>query len=168
MLGSNDSSLPSITYTAIGFIHTPFTEIRGMPLQAVAAQEIQGVIELAPAYAGGLGDLDGFSHLILLYHLHRVQGHALRVTPYLDDHSHGIFATRSPKRPNPIGFAVVRLLRIEQARLIIAGVDMLDGTPLLDLKPYVPAFDSIQTDRIGWFAGRIERVHVVRADERRR
>jgi tRNA-Thr(GGU) m(6)t(6)A37 methyltransferase TsaA len=166
MLTPNAAPLPSITYTAIGIIHTPFTEIRGMPLQPVAAQEIQGVIELAPEYAGGLGDVDGFSHLILLYHLHQVLGRALRVTPYLDDHSHGIFATRSPKRPNPIGFAVVRLLRIEHVRLIIAGVDMLDGTPLLDLKPYVPAFDSIQTDRIGWFADRTERVHVVRADER--
>jgi tRNA-Thr(GGU) m(6)t(6)A37 methyltransferase TsaA len=151
---------------AIGIIHTPFTEISGMPLQAVAAQDIHGSIEVAPSYADGLADLDGFSHLILLYHLHRVQGHALRVIPYLDDQPHGIFATRSPKRPNPIGFAVVRLLQIQDATLLIAGVDMLDGTPLLDIKPYVPAFDSVQADRIGWFTDRIERVHVARADQR--
>jgi tRNA-Thr(GGU) m(6)t(6)A37 methyltransferase TsaA len=166
MSASDATSLPAITYTAIGTIHSPFTEIPGMPLQAVAAQDIEGSIEIAPAYAAGLDDLDGFSHLIVLYHMHRVAGHALRVTPYLDDQAHGIFATRSPKRPNPIGLAVVRLLRVEHARLIIAGVDMLDGTPVLDVKPYVPGFDSVQTARIGWLAQGIERVHVARADNR--
>jgi tRNA-Thr(GGU) m(6)t(6)A37 methyltransferase TsaA len=95
-----------------------------------------------------------------------VRSAALRVTPYLDDQLRGIFATRSPKRPNPIGFSVVRLVEIHGTTLVIMGVDMLDGTPLLDLKPYVPAFDSHQPERIGWLADRIERVLSVRADER--
>jgi tRNA-Thr(GGU) m(6)t(6)A37 methyltransferase TsaA len=166
MPASPDAPLGAVTFNPIGVIHTPFMEIRGMPLQAIAAADIRGTIELAPAYAEGLQDLEAFSHLIVLFHLHGVQGASLRVTPYLDDQQRGIFATRSPKRPNPIGFSVVKLVEVRGTTLVIMGVDMLDGTPLLDLKPYVPAFDSHQTDRIGWFADRIERVHSVRADER--
>ncbi len=155
-----------VVFTPIGVIHTPWTEMAGMPLQAVAAQGVTGTITIAPEYAAGLRDLDGFSHLILLYHLHQMTGHQLEVTPYLDTVTRGIFATRSPKRPNPIGFSVVRLLSVAGETLTIADVDMLDGTPLLDLKPYVPAFDAHATERIGWFATNVEKVHRVRADER--
>jgi tRNA-Thr(GGU) m(6)t(6)A37 methyltransferase TsaA len=93
-------------------------------------------------------------------------GYTLEVTPYLDDQAHGVFATRSPRRPNPLGLSVVRLIAIEDGRLLIEDVDLLDGTPVLDLKPYVPTFDARDTARIGWFAGRVERVHTMRADDR--
>jgi tRNA-Thr(GGU) m(6)t(6)A37 methyltransferase TsaA len=158
--------MEAITYTPIGVVRSPFTTLEGMPLQTVAAQGVQGAVELEPAYAEGLKDLAAFSHIILLTHLHRMSGFSLEVTPYLDDQLHGIFATRSPRRPNPIGLSIVRLITIEGRTLLIEDVDVLDGAPLLDLKPYVPAFDARETERIGWFSGRIDRVHTTRSDER--
>ena len=155
-----------ITYTPIGIVHTPFTSMDGMPLQTIAAQGVEGTIELEPEFLDGLKDLEAFSHLILLTHLHRMTGFALEVTPYLDDQPHGIFATRSPRRPNPLGLSIVRLIAVEGCMLRIEDIDLLDGTPLLDLKPYVPAFDVRETEKIGWFSGRVERVHTTRADER--
>jgi len=112
---------------------------------------VEGTIEVLPEYREGLKDIDGFSHLILIYHLHLSKRAALEVIPFLDDKPHGIFATRSPKRPNPIGFSVVWLLKVEGCRLFIAGVNMVDGTPVLDIKPYVPEFEAYRADRIGWF-----------------
>ena len=158
--------MDTITYTPIGVVRSPFTTLEGMPLQTAAAQGIRGAVELEPAFRPGLKDLEAFSHLILLTHLHRMTGYALAVTPYLDDQPRGIFATRSPRRPNPIGLSVVRLIAIQDATLIIEDVDLLDGTPVLDLKPYVPAFDARETERIGWYAGRIERVQTTRSDKR--
>jgi tRNA-Thr(GGU) m(6)t(6)A37 methyltransferase TsaA len=155
-----------ITYSPIGVVHTPFASIDGMPLQTIAAQGVQGSVELEPEVREGLKDLEAFSHLILLTHLDRMSGFALEVTPYLDDQSHGIFATRSPKRPNPFGLSVVRLIAVEGCRLRIEDVDLLEGTPLLDLKPYAARFDVRETEQIGWFSGRIERVRTTRADER--
>jgi tRNA-Thr(GGU) m(6)t(6)A37 methyltransferase TsaA len=155
-----------ITYTPIGLVHSPFTTLEGMPLQTIAARGVRGSIELDPDFREGLRDLEAFSHLILLTHLHRMVGYALEVTPYLDDRTHGIFATRSPRRPNPLGLSVVRLIAIEDGILLIEDVDVVDGTPLLDLKPYVPAFDARETERIGWFAGRVDRVHTTRSDDR--
>jgi tRNA-Thr(GGU) m(6)t(6)A37 methyltransferase TsaA len=136
-----------------------------MPIQAVSAVGVPGSIELDPAYEVGLRDLDGFSHLILLYHLHQAAPRLL-VTPFLDDQERGIFATRAPSRPNAIGLSTVRLLRVEGPRIEIADVDMLDGTPLLDIKPYVPAFDDREHARIGWYAGRLEPLATARSDER--
>src|SRR5215831_11772137 len=162
----NLSLMDTITYQPIGVAHTPFTTLDGMPLQTVAAYGIRGSVELDPALSDGLRDLNAFSHLILLTHLHQMSGYALEVTPYLDDQSHGIFATRSPRRPNPIGLSIVRLIAIQDATLLIEDVDLLDGTPVLDLKPYVPTFDARETERIGWFAGRIERVQTTRSDKR--
>lgn len=155
-----------ITYRPIGLIRSPYTDLVGMPVQAAGAIGVPGRIELDPAYAAGLRDLDGFSHLILIYHLHLVRSMALEVTPFLDTEPHGIFATRSPKRPNPLGLSVVRLVAIAGNSVEIADVDVLDGTPLLDLKPYVPAFDSRATDRIGWFAKNVARVAEIKADDR--
>jgi tRNA (adenine37-N6)-methyltransferase len=155
-----------VTYQPIGIVRSPFTTLEGMPLQTVAAQGVRGSVELEPAYAEGLKDLVAFSHLILLTHLHQMSGFSLEVTPYLDDQPHGIFATRSPRRPNPIGLSVVRLIAIHDATLVIEDVDLLDGTPVLDLKPYVPAFDARETERTGRFAGRLERVHTTRSDDR--
>lgn len=155
-----------ICYTPIGLIRTSFTAEVGMPIQAVAASDSRGYIDLDPAYLPGLRDLTGFSHLILLYHLHLVRGSALEVTPFLDEQPHGIFATRSPKRPNPIGLSTVRLLGIDGTMLHIADIDVVDGTPLLDIKPYIPHFDDRAGAVIGWFAPQIERVATVRADGR--
>jgi tRNA (adenine37-N6)-methyltransferase len=158
--------LEPVVFRPIGIIRTPFAETEGMPIQAVAAGGFAGTIELDPAYAEGLADLDGFSHLTLLYHLHRMTGARLTVTPYMDDRPHGLFATRSPARPNPIGLSTVRLLGIEGTTLRIEDVDMLDGTPLLDIKPYVPQLDDRPAPRIGWYQGRVDRVGEVKSDRR--
>jgi len=158
--------MTAITYTPIGVVHSPFATAHDMPLQTVAAHGVQGSIELYPEYRVGLKDLDGFSHLLLVTHLHLMTESAVTVVPFLDTQPHGIFATRSPKRPNPIGLSLVRLLSITDGILRIEDVDLVDGTPLLDIKPYVPAFDSRETDRIGWFWGRLDKVFTVRSDNR--
>ncbi len=155
-----------ITYSPIGIIRSPFRDIEGMPIQPLAAKGVAGTVELAPQYVAGLKDLEGFSHLILLYHFHLSEGYSLEVKPFLDDCPHGVFATRAPKRPNAIGLSIVRLIRIDQGILHIEDVDVVDGTPLLDIKPYVPTFDAHRTEKIGWFAGRLEQAEAVRADGR--
>jgi tRNA-Thr(GGU) m(6)t(6)A37 methyltransferase TsaA len=127
---------------------------------------VEGVLEIEPEFGEGLRDLDGFSHVIVLWHMHLMTGHALTVVPFLDDASHGIFATRSPKRPNPIGLSVYRLLRVDGNRVSVADVDAVDGSPLLDIKPYVPAFDVHDAERIGWFANRLDSADTARADSR--
>ena len=161
------TALAPVTYTPIGLIHSSFSELAGMPIpwtaplqsrQAVAAQGITGWIDLDPTYRAGLQDLDGFSHLYLIYHLHRSTPGSLTVVPFMDEQPRGIFATRSPKRPNAIGISIVRLISIQEARLDIEDVDVVDGTPLLDIKPYVPALDVRDAKRIGWFEGRVQRV----------
>lgn len=156
----------SVSFAPIGLIRTPFTSTAGMPIQAVAARDVAGRIELDPDLAPGLADLDGFSHLILVYHLHLASPPRLVVTPFLDEVEHGIFATRSPARPNPIGISTVRLVRIDGATLEVLDVDMIDGTPLLDIKPYVPAFEDRDGARIGWFEGAIGRLEGATADDR--
>ena len=161
-----ESGLEPVTFRPIGIIRTPFTDTDGMPVQAVAATGVAGSIELDPAYAEGLADLDGFSHLTLLYHLHGMTRARLTVTPYMDDRPHGLFATRSPARPNPIGLSTVRLVGIEGTTLRIEDVDMLDGTPLLDIKPYVPQLDDRPDARIGWYLGRVDRVGEIKSDRR--
>ena len=155
-----------ICYQPIGVIHSPFSDTVGMPIQAVAARGIPGTLELDPAYREGLTDIEGFSHLILLYHLHLVQSSSLTVIPFLDDEPHGIFATRAPRRPNPIGLSIVRLVKVHETILDIEDVDVVDGTPLPDIKPYLPAFDERTDVRIGWFTKNIERLKDVRADDR--
>lgn len=137
----------------IGQIHTPFIDKRETPIQA-ARSTATGQVEVYPAYVDGLRDLEGFSHLILLYAFHRSDGHSLLVKPFLDDQERGLFATRYPARPNPIGLSIVRLLSIHDHVLEIEGADMLDGTPLLDIKPYMPEFDVRSEVRTGWYATR--------------
>lgn len=156
----------SIEFRSIGVIHSPFTTVEGMPVQAAGAAGVLGWIDLDPSLAEGLADLAGFSHVTLLYHLDRVGPARLTVKSFFDDQPHGVFATRSPARPNPIGMSTVRLLAIEGARLDIDGVDILDGTPLLDIKPYVPALDDRADARIGWYAGRLTAIDRVRSDDR--
>jgi tRNA-Thr(GGU) m(6)t(6)A37 methyltransferase TsaA len=154
------------TYTPIGTIHSPYTDIAGMPIQPSGARGVRGTIEIKSDLCEGLLDLDGFSHIILLYALHRCTGYSLTVTPFLDPSPHGIFATRSPKRPNAIGFSVVRLVGVDGCVLTIEDVDILDGTPLLDIKPYVPAFDAHTYTRHGWFEHAAKNAETVRSDDR--
>lgn len=146
-----------IEYQPIGVIHSPFKKIEGMPIQPAGAAGVMGTIEVFETYRTGLKDLDGFSHILLLYHFHRVQGFSLYVVPFMDSKARGLFSTRAPRRPNPIGLSVVRLHGIEEGVLHIENVDVLDGTPLLDIKPYVPEFDPRGEVRTGWLeeAGKI-------------
>jgi len=155
-----------IEYEPIGVIHTPFTETKGMPIQPAGAVGVQGTLDVFPEYAEGLADLDGFSHIVLLYHFHRSEGFKLRVTPFMDDQPRGLFSTRAPKRPNPIGLSVVQLDRIDGATVHVQNVDMLDGTPLLDIKPYVPDFDEHASVRCGWLTEARRRVAERRSDGR--
>jgi tRNA-Thr(GGU) m(6)t(6)A37 methyltransferase TsaA len=134
----------------IGLIRSPFTDPAQVPIQAALSQA-RGQIELYPEYAAALADLDGFSHLHLLYVFHRSAGFELRVTPFLDTQPRGLFATRYPKRPNPLGLSVVRLLAVRGCLLDVEGLDVLDHTPLLDIKPYVPQFDERAGVRTGWY-----------------
>jgi tRNA-Thr(GGU) m(6)t(6)A37 methyltransferase TsaA len=152
-------------YTPIGIIHSPFQSVVGTPIQAAGAQGAAGAIELEPTYSAGLHDIETFSHIMLIYHLHASNGYSLQVTPFLDDQAHGIFATRSPSRPNPIGLSTVRLVGVSGHTLFIEDVDVVDGTPLLDIKPYVPAFDERNAERIGWYEKRLHNV-AMRADDR--
>ncbi|RLE77724.1 MAG: tRNA (N6-threonylcarbamoyladenosine(37)-N6)-methyltransferase TrmO [Thermoprotei archaeon] len=160
------SARSEIVYRPIGVIRTPFKDVRGVPIQPTAAEGVRGVVEVYPEYADGLKDLEGFSHVILIYHFHLVRGYRLLVVPYLDSAARGVFATRAPARPNPIGMSVVRLVRVEGNLLHVEDVDIVDGTPLLDIKPYVPQFDCRPQARIGWLAGRIGRLRAARDDGR--
>jgi len=150
----------------IGIIHTRFTKPEGMPIQPTGAVGIRGTIELCNEYHAGLKDLEGFSHIILLYHFHRSQGFNLQVVPFMDSELRGLFATRAPKRPNPIGISVVQLVKIENGVLHIQNVDIMDGTPLLDIKPYVPEFDSPQDIRTGWLGQSKKTVSDRKSDDR--
>ncbi len=155
-----------LAITPIGEIHTPFTEIKGMPIQPAGARGIRGTVHVYEDYVQGLEDLDGFSHILLLYYFHRVHDYRLTVTPFLDEEQHGVFATRAPKRPNPIGLSVVRLRAVDGDRLHLENVDMLDGSPLLDIKPYVPDFDQYTHVRTGWLEKSRDNVEHKQSDER--
>jgi tRNA-Thr(GGU) m(6)t(6)A37 methyltransferase TsaA len=155
-----------IVFKPIGMVHSPFKEPPGTPIQPGAAAGIRGVVEVFPEYRQGLTDLEGFSHIILLYHFHLAQGFAHMVKPFLDDQRHGLFATRAPARPNPIGISTVRLERVDGTRLYIREVDIVDGTPLLDIKPYVPRFDRRDGATSGWLTENLERLDQARDDGR--
>jgi tRNA-Thr(GGU) m(6)t(6)A37 methyltransferase TsaA len=156
----------SISVRPIGVIHSPFQSIENMPIQSVGATGIRGEVELLAEFAAGLKDLEGFSHIILLYHFHRAAEPKLTVTPFLDAEPRGVFATRAPSRPNAIGLSVVRLLSVEGNVLRIENVDILDGTPLLDIKPYAPEIDHHEVERTGWLASTRGKVKDQRSDDR--
>jgi tRNA-Thr(GGU) m(6)t(6)A37 methyltransferase TsaA len=158
--------MKGLIYKPIGIIHAPFKDIKEMPIQPIGAKGIQGTIEIDPEYVDGIKDLEGFSHIFLIYHFHLSRGYSLQIKPFMDDELHGVFATRAPKRPNPIGISVVRLVRVEGVMLYIEDVDMVDGTPLLDIKPYVPEFDVLKAERIGWLFKRANKVQKAKSDER--
>lgn len=154
-----------INYKVIGLIHTPFTKPKGTPIQPTAGQGIEGSIELFPEFAEGLKDIAGFSHVFLIYHMHLAKP-SLIVKPFLDDVVHGIFATRSPGRPNTIGLSVVRLNSVDGNILRIQDLDIVDNTLLLDIKPFVPEFDIRNHVNIGWYKNKVERFTIVRDDGR--
>ena len=139
-----------ITYKPIGFIKTPFTKIAEMPVQPNGAVGVYGVIELNTELVQGLTDIEGFSHLILIYHLHLVKESKLSVIPFMDDKPHGIFATRAPARPNAIGMSIVKLQKVENNLIYFEGADMVDNSPLLDIKPFFPKYDNQQNVKFGW------------------
>jgi tRNA-Thr(GGU) m(6)t(6)A37 methyltransferase TsaA len=155
-----------IRYTPVGVVHSPFKDVKGMPIQTVGARGVAGTVEIEPRYQDGLKDLEGFSHIILIYHFHRSKGYSLEVRPFMDDDVRGVFATRAPKRPNPIGISVVRVAKVEGCTIFIEDVDVLDGTPLLDIKPFVPEFDVREVERTGWLSKKAGKAHQVKADER--
>jgi tRNA-Thr(GGU) m(6)t(6)A37 methyltransferase TsaA len=134
----------------IGTIRSPFKKTEGMPIQPVFAVGTEGTVEILPQFAEGLQDLDGFERLWLMYWLHQAPPGPLRVIPFRDTRERGVFATRAPCRPNPIGLSCVRLVSIAKNVLTISGVDILNGTPLLDIKPYVAQFDAFPNSRAGW------------------
>ncbi|MGD8451370.1 MAG: tRNA (N6-threonylcarbamoyladenosine(37)-N6)-methyltransferase TrmO [Phycisphaerae bacterium] len=142
--------MSDINLQPIGVIHTPHTAAERTPIQPTFAAGIPGTAEIEPAYEAGLADVDGFSHIWLIYWFDRVGPARLTVTPFLEDVPHGVFATRAPCRPNALGLSVVRLVRREGCTLHLEDVDILDGTPLLDIKPYVGRFDTRTNVRCGW------------------
>lgn len=158
--------MAEIKYKPIGIIHSPFKEPKGTPIQPSGAKGINGTVEIFPDYAEGLKDLEGFSHIILIYHFHLSKKASLKVKPYLDDEVHGVFAMRGPSRPNPIGISTVHLLRIEGTTLHIQDVDIVDGTPLLDIKPYVPEFDRGEVQRTGWLEKKVQKLGITKDDGR--
>jgi tRNA-Thr(GGU) m(6)t(6)A37 methyltransferase TsaA len=141
-----------IVFKSIGTIHTPFMETYNMPIQPSAAMGVKGYVIINKEFAEALDDLDGFSHIYLLYHFHKSKSFKLKVIPFLDKKERGLFSTRAPKRPNPIGLSVAKLNKIDGNTLEIENVDILDGTPLLDIKPYVPEINSVKKCTIGWLA----------------
>jgi len=155
-----------IQYHPIGVIHSPYQSLVGMPIQPSGADGVRGKIILDSQFVSGLQDLEGFSHLILLYHFHRSPDHSLVVQPFLDEVPHGVFATRAPRRPNPIGLSVVRLISVHSNIVDIENVDILDGTPLLDIKPYIPGIDQPEKVRIGWLEGKVENFGEIKSDDR--
>jgi tRNA (adenine37-N6)-methyltransferase len=158
--------IKNIKYTPIGIIHSPFKTREGVPIQPAGAVGVKGSIILKRKYIAGLKDLTGFSHIILLYHFHLSKGYSLAVVPFMDKVPRGVFATRAPKRPNPIGISVVKLVKIDKNILSIENIDIVDGTPLLDIKPYVDKFDLIKSTKSGWLSGVAKKVHSVKADKR--
>ena len=137
-----------------------------MPIQPAGAAGVKGTVEVFEDFHPGLEDLDGFSHIFLLYHFHRSRSFNLHVMPFMDSETRGLFATRAPKRPNPIGLSVVQLDKIEDGLLHIQNLDILDGTPLLDIKPYVPEFDAPVEVRTGWLEKAGKTVKSQRSDDR--
>ncbi len=142
--------MDAVSFTPIGIIRTPHKRAEDTPVQPAYAEGIEGRVELLAEYAQGLRDLSGFSHIYLIYRFHKAGPASLEVVPFMQDHLRGIFATRSPRRPNPIGVSLVKLISVEGNILHVEDVDILDGTPLLDIKPYIFRFDSREDAHSGW------------------
>ncbi len=156
--------MKEIKYEAIGVIRSPFTDVSGMPIQPAGAEGVKGKVEVYEKYCAGLKDIDGFSHIWLVYHFHLSKRYSLEARPFLDDVKRGVFAMRGPARPNAIGISVVRLVEVQGCTLQIEDVDIIDGTPLLDVKPYVPDFDWRPAERVGWLSGRTKYLRDTRTE----
>ena len=150
----------------IGVIRSPYKELENMPIQPVASPEAEGEILVDEKYVDGLKDLGGFSHIYVVYYFHKATRTELQVIPYLDTVQRGVFATRSPLRPAHIGLSIVELLAVEGNRLRVRGIDMLDGTPLIDIKPYVPQFDCWDEATSGWVKPTRHDIERRRSDDR--
>ncbi len=147
---TDNESGAEFVFRPIGYVRSVHTDPKETPIQPVYTDGTQARVEVLPEYEAGLRDLEGFSHIYLIYYFHRAKPVQLVLKPYLEDTEHGIFATRTPHRPNPIGFSLVRLVERQGNILIVKDVDILDGTPLLDIKPFIPRFDYRQDVRVGW------------------
>ena len=158
--------MKAIKYKPIGIIRSPFKESIGIPRQAMGASDVKGQIEIFDEFSEGLKNLDGFSHIVVVFHMHLASKPSLKACPPWDDKEHGVFATYSPYRPNPIGVSVVRLESIEQNILHISGVDMADGTPVLDIKPYIPDLNPTDNIRIGWLTDKFEGMNKSKSGDR--
>ncbi len=156
----------SIIFEPIGIIYTPFNSKEGMPIQANGALGIKGQIIMKDEFIPGLKDLEGFSHIILIYQFHKSEGFELQTIPFMDDEKRGVFATRAPKRPNSIGISVVRLLRIKKKIIHIENVDILNETPLIDIKPYISDFDIHETEKNGWIENKTKQLNKIKSDNR--
>jgi len=155
-----------ITFTPIGVINSPFDEPVNMPIQSASASGVSGTLEIYDEYVPGLKDIEGFSHIILIYAFHRSDGYKLQVKPFLEDVVHGVFAVRAPKRPNGLGISIVKLIEVKNNILHVGNLDILNGTPLLDIKPYVPEFDCFTEASSGWVGKHKEKIADKKSDER--
>lgn len=157
----------NIILEPIGFVHSEFKDVKSMPIQPTGNNAAEGSIEVCEKYVEGLKDLEEFSHIIIIYHFHKADQVKLTVKPFLDDKTHGVFATRTPVRPNHIGLSVVEIDRVENNNIFIKNIDVLDGTPILDIKPFVPGFDMPKSEvRIGWLEKNIQNVSTKLSDDR--
>jgi len=152
--------------TAIGIIHSPHYSIEDMPIQPKGASDIEGYVIVDEEYVDGLQDIEGFSHIYLLYSFHKAKRTELIVKPFMDTQPRGVFSTRSPLRPNHIGISIVKLQKVEGNKIIVEGIDILDGTPLLDIKPYIEKFDRVRDSASGWLQASDEEISKKRSDNR--
>jgi tRNA-Thr(GGU) m(6)t(6)A37 methyltransferase TsaA len=156
-----------ISFKPIGIIHTEFKDLENMPIQPSGKKANKGRLEINSEYIEGLRDLDGFSHIMAIYYFHKTNRVKLTVKPFLDDKYHGVFATRAPVRPNHIGISIVEIDRIEENNIYVKNIDVLDGTPILDIKPFIPDFDIPKSSiRVGWLESKSEGVTTKTSDDR--
>jgi tRNA-Thr(GGU) m(6)t(6)A37 methyltransferase TsaA len=163
MLSQTDAK---IEMKPIGYIRTEYKTLEDMPIQPKGAAASVARIVLDAAYREGLADLGGFSHIYLIYYFHRSKGYSLTLKPFMDTKEHGVFATRAPRRPNPIGLSIVRLLAIDRNIVLVEGADLLDGTPILDIKPYIAQFDRVTQASSGWMTANEDEVTQAKSDHR--
>ena len=150
----------------IGIIHSPYKEIENMPIQSVGAKDVKGYIEIYSDYVPGLKDLNGFSHIYAIYKFHKNKDYSLLVKPFLDNTDRGLFSTRAPKRPNQIGLSIFKIESIDNEKIYVSGIDVLDQTPLLDIKPYVSKFDVINDSKNGWLENVMRKSEEQKSDKR--
>lgn len=161
-----DSNSDFSSIKPIGTIHSPYTNLADMPIQPKGAAETEGRVEIFDEYAGGLADLEGFSHIYLIYLFHKATRTELSVIPFMDTVRRGVYSTRSPLRPNHLGLSLVQMTSVQNNFLNILGVDILDNTPLIDIKPYIPAFDHVENAESGWMNHSEEDVARKKSDHR--